>query len=69
MEEQILKDIAQDTGETRGMVSAMKDSLDKIDTRLNHHDKRIRRLENWFIPLIAGLSLAVQEIRKVFGHE
>jgi len=76
MEEQLLKEIAQDIGETKGMVSGMKDDFekidkrfDKVDTKLNRHDKRIRRLETWFVPLIAGLSLFIQEIRKVFGHD
>lgn len=67
MEEQLLKDIALDIGETKGMVKAIVDDIDKIDKSLNKHDTRIRRIENLFLPAVAILSLISQKILKVVG--
>ena len=67
MDDQLLKDMAQDIGETKGMVKAIVDDIDKIDKSLNRHDTRIRRIENFFLPAIAVLSLVSQKILKVIG--
>lgn len=67
MDDQILKEIAQDIGETKGMVSAMSDDFEKIDKTLNRHDKRLRRIENLFIPVVAFLSLIGHKITKLVG--
>ncbi|MBU0792235.1 MAG: hypothetical protein KKC55_17495 [Gammaproteobacteria bacterium] len=67
MENQLLKEIAQDIGETKGMVSAMRDDFEKIDRTLNRHDKRLRRIENLFIPAVAVLGLIGQKIMKLIG--
>jgi len=67
MDDQLLKDIAQDIGETKGMVKAIIDDMDKTDKTLTRHDTRIRRIENFFLPAIAVLSLVSHKIMKVFG--
>lgn len=67
MEDQLLKEIAQDIGETKGMVGAMRDDFEKIDKTLNRHDKRLRRIENLFIPAVAFLSLIGHKIMKIIG--
>ena len=67
MDEQLLKDIASDIGETKGMVKAMVDDINKTDKTLTSHDTRIRRIENFFLPAVAVLGLLSQKILKVFG--
>ena len=62
MDEQILKDMATDIGETKGMVSAMTEEMKKINNTLNRHDSRLRRVENFFLPAIAVLSLLAGKI-------
>ena len=67
MDEQILKDMATDIGETKGMVSAMFDQMEKFDDKIERHDTRLRRVENFFLPAIAVLSLFASKILEVFG--
>jgi len=67
MDDQLLKDIAQDIGETKGMVSAMVEEMKKTDKTLNRHDTRLRRIENFFLPAVAILGFISQKIMKVIG--
>ena len=67
MDEQILKDIATDIGETKGMVGALVDQMDKFDEKVERHDSRLRRVENFFLPAIAVLSLFANKIMGVLG--
>ena len=67
MDDQLLKDIAQDIGETKGLVKAMVDDINKTDKTLNRHDTRLRRIENFFLPVIVILSFFGSKIMKVFG--
>lgn len=67
MDAQLLNTMAQDIGETKGMVKAMMDDMDKTDKTLVRHDTRLRRIENIFIPVIAFLSFVGSKILKVCG--
>jgi hypothetical protein len=52
--------IDERTEETRG---DMKECM----TRQGKHDTRIRRIETWFLPVLAMLSVAAHKILKWFG--
>lgn len=67
MTDQILTDMAQDIGETKGMVIGLTKQISDLNKAMTRQDTRIRRIENFFLPAVAVVGLLSQKILKVFG--
>jgi len=68
MDDALLKEIAEDIGELKGMMSAMQVDLTSGKKQFSKHDSRIKRIELWFIPVLGTMSLAVYLIIEFGRH-
>jgi len=67
MDEALLKEIAEDIGELKGMVTAIQTDLAGGKKQFARHDIRIKRIEMWFLPVLAAMSLVAHKMLKWFG--
>ena len=67
MDEQLLRDIANDIGETKGMVRTLVEEMKKTDEALNQYDRRLRRIENIFLPAVIIIGIIIDKVINVFS--
>jgi len=54
--------------ETHTDMKWVRETLEKGDATFKQHDKRIKHIEQWFVPILAAMSLAAHEILKLLGR-
>ena len=54
--------------ETHTDMRWVRETLEKGDATFKQHDKRIRRIETWFLPILTALSVGVHKVLEWFGR-
>lgn len=67
MDSTLLKEIAQDIGETKGIVKGIKKQMDDIKKEQCNHDTRLRRVENIFLPVVFAFGIFGNKILEYIG--
>ena len=67
MDDTLLKEIALDIGETKGIVKGIKKQMDDIKKEQDNQDTRLRRVENIFLPVVFAFGIFGNKILEYIG--
>lgn len=67
MDSMLLKEIAQDIGETKGIVKGIKKQMDDIKKEQCNHDARLCRVENIFLPVVLVFGIFGNKMLEYMG--
>ena len=67
MDSTLLKEIAQDIGETKGIVREIKKQMGDIKKEQDNQDTRLRRVENIFLPVVFAFGVFGNKILEYIG--